>query len=233
MITLSSDFGRFYLPKITVMNILCLKKAFCGSALEEDIWVQKENDEISAVIARHSGRLYICSNGKNTQEIAEFINVIGYSEVFTEKETAERLGLKAIKEFNVLLKKSNKTADFNPLAVTLKSVYEGLNMGADCDISLAPFSDFAPDLSHRLRHGSAATVADKKCVALAFLCDMGGIINGISVDKAYRRQGIGSKILSQICSYIEGDVFVCANNINTEFYIKNGFTVTDKVVIAR
>lgn len=232
MITLSNDFGRFYMPKITLMNILCLKSAFGGSALQEDMWVQND-DGISAVIARNGGRLYICSDGRNIEEIAEFINIIGYGEVFTEKDTAEVLGLTVTKEFNVLHKRCKKSADFAPLAVSLKSVYEGLNMGTDSDIALAPFPDFAPDLSHRLRHGGAATVADERGAAMAFLCPAGGIINGIAVDKAYRGQGIGSRLLFKICSYIEGDVFVCTSDENKEFYIKNGFSLIEKAVIAR
>ena len=106
-------------------------------------------------------------------------------------------------------------------------------MGFDSDIALIPFSDFAGDLSHRLRHGGAVAVTGEKGGAVAFLCNKGGIINGIAVDKAFRRQGIGSRLLFKVCSYIEGDVFVCASEQNTDFYLKNGFELTDTAVIAR
>lgn len=232
MITLNRDIDRYYLPKVSLMNIFCLKAAFDGSPLEADVWVQKEEDNISSVIARHGGRLYICSDGKNTAELAEFINIIGYGEIFTEKETAARLKLNTVREFGVLAKKCQKTAEPH-FDTGLKAIYDGLLKGCDSDIQLPPFEDFAPDLSHRLRHGAATCVADKTGAAVAFLCDKGGIINGIAVDGVCRRQGVGSRMLSMLCSCINGDTFVCANEENTEFYIKNGFKTTDTAVIAR
>lgn len=233
MITLSSDFGRFYLPKITVMNILCLKKAFCGSALEEDIWVQKDSDDISAIIARHGGRLYIYSDKSSADEVKEFTDIIGFAEIFTEKSTAEGLKLTPIKEFNVLLKRNKKSASFEFSELSLKSLYNGLSKGNDSDIALPPFEDFAPDTSHRLRHGGAVAAVSPFGAGLAYVSDNGGIINGIAIEKDCRRQGFGNKILRELCSYIDGDIFVCASNQNTDFYIKNGFEIIDKAVIAR
>jgi hypothetical protein len=233
MIRLNKNLGEFYKSKVSLMNILCLKSAFSNSVLEEDIWTQEDQNGITAVIARNGGRLYIYSNGENISEIKQFINIIGFSEIFTEEDTAKRLGLSVIKEFNVLKKESTKTGEFDPYSLSLNSVYQGLKMGCDGDIALPPYADFAPDLSHRLRHGAAVAIAHQNSAATAFLCKRGGIISGISVSKDCRGQGLGSTTLNKLCSYIGGQVFVCANQQNKDFYIKNGFSVLEKAVIAR
>lgn len=233
MITLCSDFSDFYICDAAFMHILCLKSAFFGSALEEDIWVQREDGEICSVIARHGGRLYIASCGGDAEELAKFIKTIGFDEVFTEKSTADSLGLASVCEFNVLFKNAEGSTAPRDYIPSLKAIYDGLLLGSDSDISLPPFELFAPDLSHRLRHGSALAISDEFGAALAFRSPEGGIINGIAVEKARRFKGFGSRLLQDLLKGLNGDVLVCASEKNEHFYIKNGFILLGQAVIAR
>ena len=221
-----------YIPKISFMHTACLVSAFEGSALAPDIWVQKDDKNITAVISRFGGRLYITANSANFEEIKEFINVIGFSEVFTEKETAENLGFNNFDSFTVLKKSVRRQNDFCDIP-SLKNLYAALKLGSDGDIFLPEFEFFAADISHRLRHGGAVAVLEDFGAALAFKSDFGGIINGISVNKESRGQGFGGKLLKNICEYLGGDVFVCTNEKTAEFYIKNGFEPCGSAVLIR
>ncbi len=232
MITLSTDFSEIYRPDIALMQILCLKSAFKGSALEEDMWLQREDDLSVGVIARNGGRLYLYSENI-TDELKVFLNTVGFTEIFTEKETAIKLGLCTSEQYAVLLKKSVKTKKFSPENIRLPPLYKGLSEGRDGDILLPEFEFFAADISHRLRHGAAAAVINDEGAALAFLCEKGAVINGISVKKELRGQGTGTKLLGELLSYCHGDILVCTSENNTEFYIKNGFSEIGEVVIAR
>ena len=221
-----------YIPRISFMHTACLVSAFEGSALAPDIWVQKQNNNITAVISRFGGRLYITANNADLEEIKEFINVMGFSEVFTEKETAESLGFNKFDEFTVLKKPVKGQADFCDIP-SLKNLYAALKEGEDGDIVLPEFEFFAADISHRLRHGGAVALLEDFGAALAFKSEFGGIINGISVNKESRGQGFGGKLLKNICEYLNGDIFVCTNEKTAEFYIKNGFEPYGLAVLIR
>ena len=214
------------------MHTACLVSAFEGSALAPDIWVQKQNNNITSVISKYGGRLYITANSADLEEIKEFINVMGFSEVFTEKETAESLGFNKFDEFAVLKKSVKGQADFCDIP-SLKKLYAALKEGEDGDIFLPEFEFFAADISHRLRHGGAVAVLKDFGAALAFKSDFGGIINGISVNKENRGQGFGGKLLKNIYEYLNGDIFVCTNEKTAEFYIKNGFEPYGLAVLIR
>lgn len=233
MITLCSDFEDFYIRDAAFMHTLCLKSAFAGSALEEDMWVQREDGELCSVVARHGGRLYVSSVGGDIYELVKFIKTIGFDEVFTEKSTADSLGLAPVCEFNVLFKNAEGTFTPNSKVPSLKEIYGGLLLGVDADISLPPFEAFAPDLSHRLRHGSAVAVCEEFGAALAFCCPYGGLINGVAVEKSLRFNRLGSLLLNELLKVLNGDILVCADEKSTEFYIKNGFEKLGQAVIAR
>ncbi len=233
MITLSSDFSDFYVRDAAFMHILCLKSAFSGSALEEDMWVQSAEGRSCSAIARCGGRLYIYSDGTNLLELATFIRTVGFCEIFTSRKSAENMGFKILKEFEVLLRKSETKIKDLSFCFSLKNLYEGLKLGEDFDISLPSFEDFAPDISHRLRHGGAVALLKDFGAALAFSCPQGGIINGISVKKSLREKGFGSKLLNELTDALSGDIFVCADKAVSDFYIKNGFEPIGQAVIAR
>lgn len=217
---------------IAFMQTACLKTAFEGSALSPDIWVQTVDGKTTAVISKWGGRLYISAKGADFEELKEFIFVIGFGDIFTEKATALSLGLDVTEEFSVLSKKCEKRA--KAIAIpSLSGLYGGLKEGEDGDISLPSFDDFAADVSHRLRHGGGVAVLEEYGAALGFCSEAGGIINGISVKKEYRGQGFGAKMLNRLCAAIGGEIFVATSSNTAKFYIKNGFSAFGTAVIIR
>ncbi|MBE6781312.1 MAG: hypothetical protein E7540_01110 [Ruminococcaceae bacterium] len=231
MITLSENLS-FYKKDIALAHIHSLKVAFGGTVLAPEIWVQTEENEVCSVLARFGGRIYIYSDKKNLGEIKEFINLIGFSEIFCDKEVALELDLKPKKEFSVLFLRAEQRQKQTE-QVSLSALYKGLKAGEDGDIVLPSFDEFAPDVSHRLRHGGAAAIVNEKGSALAFLSPYGGIINGISVENEKRGKGFGSSLLFELCELIGQDIFVCSGKKALEFYIKNGFSFLNNAVIAR
>lgn len=231
MITLSKSLEGFYAKKASLAHILCLKSAFDGSKLETELWLQKENGNIHSVIARHGGRLYITSDCLYPEELKNFISVIGCAEIFTEKSTAETLGLEIKEEFSVLYMSKSKNPIPFSTNISLSTLYSSLSVGADGDISLPYFESFAPDVSHRIRHGAAVALAENFGGALAFTAENTSIINGIAVKKDVRQKGFGSLLLNRLISHLYGNIFTCTSKENKKFYIKNGFVLIDTAVI--
>ena len=217
---------------IAFMQTACLKCAFEGSPLAPDIWVQRVSGRITSVISRWGGRLYVSADNADFDELKEFISVIGFSEIFCDKNTALSLGFAPDKEFSVLYKNCEKSAEPDPTP-SLSGLYEALKMGEDGDIFLPPFEDFAADVSHRLRHGGGVAILEEYGAALGFCSELGGIINGISVKKEIRGQGFGKKLLDRLCSTIGGDIYVATSDNTAKFYIKNGFSYFEETVIVR
>lgn len=217
---------------LSFMQTACLKAAFEDSPLSPDIWVQRVADRVCAVISRLCGRLYVSAENADFEELKEFIFVIGFSEIFTEKETALSLGLTPNEEFSVLKRQYEKTEAFCPIP-PLTELYNSLKTGEDGDIFLPPFEDFATDVSHRLRHGGGVALLEEYGAALGFCSSLGGIVNGISVKKEIRGHGFGKKLLDRLCSAIGGEIYVATSDNTAKFYIKNGFSCFEDVVIVR
>ena len=232
MITLLENEALPFFSKISFVQTSCLNAAYRGSALEPDIWVQRMNGRITAVISRLGGRLNITSKDADFEEIKKFIKIIGYTEIFCETDVALGLGFDSFEEFCVLKGQAKKTKDFCDIP-PLYDLYTALSWGEDGEISLPDFDIFAPDISHRLRHNSAVAVALDFGGGLALKCDDGSVISGISVKKEQRGRGLGSLLLCELLKYLEGEVFVCTDDKTARFYIKNGFVHCDKAALIR
>lgn len=232
MITLLGNESLPHISKVSFAVTSCLLTAFNNSTLSPEVWVQKEDEKITAVISRFGGRVNLCFLGGNIEEIREFLAVIGFSELFCEAPAALALGFKDYNTFKVLRCKTQKKKDFvSP--VGLNPLYEGLSFGSDSDIELPPFEVFAPDVSHRLRHGGALGIVEDFGAALAFCGNKLNVINGIAVKKSHRKKGLGQKLLNRILEVLDGDVFALATANTSEFYIKNGFEDVGTAVIIR
>lgn len=222
-----------YFPDPVFAHIRSLHTAFSGSVLAPEFWEQETSGKMTGFIARQGGRCYLWSDGSAADELSEFLDVIGRSEIFCSKETAENCGFEVLESFFALHKRVGEKVPTSPAEVSLSALYTALSKGSDGDVSLPSFEVFAPDLSHRLRHGGASVHISEKGAGILFLFEGGGIINGISVPYENRRQGSGSEILNDLCQKAGGDVFAFAKEENLKFYEKNGFSLLGETVITR
>ena len=223
------------LPKTSTLSFAvtdCLVAAFGGSVLCPEVWVQTENGRTTAIISRFGGRVNLTYMGGDKAEIKDFLNVIGFSELFLEKSSALALGFDNFSSFTVLKKETVRQKEL-PAIPSLKELYSALLEGKDKDISLPSFEAFAADVSHRLRHGKGAALLEDFGAALCFCSDSFGIISGISVKKNLRGKGLGTKLLKDVCDCLNGDIFALTNENTAQFYIKNGFKVYDTAVLIR
>ncbi len=221
------------LPALSVKDMSLAKiyaqdKAFGNSSLENDFWVQSNGDKITAVISMDGGSMNIWCDSPDYKELREFISVLSPAVIFTEYENAEPLGIKCERIRNMLTFKTEKTAELS-CDFILQELYDKLSLGSDVDIHLPSFEVFAPDVSHRLRHGGAVSTVSEYGAALAFLFDGGAVMSGIALSPEYRGKGLGKTLLLSLLSAIDGDFFVAANDINKNFYLKNGFTLKGSV----
>lgn len=222
-----------YFPDPVFAHIACLYSAFSDSVLAPELWVQEEKGQTVGIIARQGGRCYLWSDGNCTDELVDFLEVIGRSEIFCSVDTAQRCGFEVLEPFFALHKKIGEKSGAPNTEVSLSALYKGFSEGSDGDIDLPDFEIFAPDVSHRLRHGGASVHLSDRGAGLVFLFDGGGIINGISVPIKNRKSGAGSEILADLCRTAGGDVFAFAKENSLKFYEKNGFSVVYTAVITR
>ncbi len=221
MIKYVKSLPDFKVDKISIAKILSLYRAFGGTSLAPDFWIQETEGKVSAVLCLYGSEMTVYCHNADLDEIRDFIKVISPKSVFTEKENAL---FKASNLKSVFLREFSKSKTLAENNVSLKELYAGLSLGFDGDIYLPSFEAFAGDVSHRLRHGSGIAIAKDYGAALCFLFDGGGIINGIAVDKNFRHNGFGSKLLTEISSLAGGKIFACTERQNQDFYIKNGFS---------
>ena len=214
--------------KISLAKILALYKAFGGTSLSPDFWVQESEGNLTAALCLYGSEMTVYCHNANLEELRDFIRVVSPKSVFTEKENVlfEASVLKA-----VFLKELPINTSFAENKAPLKDLYHKLCLGCDGDVCLPSFEVFAPDVSHRLRHNSASAITSDFGAALCFTFDGGGVISGISVDKNLRQKGLGSKMLNEISSLVGGKIFACTQKENQEFYIKNGFTLIGEAAI--
>ena len=190
MITLYTGEELPSFSSASFMQTACLISAFEGSPLAADIWVQRVCGRICTVISRQGGRLNITAENPDFAELKDFISIIGFTEIFCEKSVAEGLGFKGFSEFTVLKAAFSKSGKPQK-DISLSSLYSALKWGEDGDIELPSFEIFAPDTSHRLRHGGAAAVLEEYGAALGFRQQCGVWRCGGAVT-ALRRRGDGA-----------------------------------------
>ncbi len=214
--------------KMSEARIFSAFEAFDGSPIENDLWGQYEGDKLTALIWRAGGSMSISFDGRNTEELKEFLEVLSPAEIFTEYEAAKSLSLSPLRVRNMLTCSSDGS-DTALEEFTLQELYDGLSFGTDVDIHLPAFEVFAADVSHRLRHGKARAVVKDYGAALAFTYSGGALMTGIALKPDFRGQGLGKKLLSELLSGICGDFFVAANDNNTKFYENFGLTLSGRV----
>ncbi len=213
---------------MSLARIYAEDRAFKNSPLENDFWVQYEGEKITAVMSLNGGSMNIWCDGADFFELRRFLVALSPAVLFTEYENAAPLGLKCERVRNMLTFKTEKTAE-SSADFTLRELYDRLDFGRDVDIHLPSFEVFAPDVSHRLRHGGAVAAVKEEGAALAFLYEGGAVMTGIALSPASRGKGLGKRLLQELLSHIDGDFFVAANDKNKEFYLKNGFTLRGRV----
>ena len=175
-----------------------------------------------ALIAKVGGYVSLYENGENTEELKDFLKIIGCEGIFTSLDTAKRLNLK-INEKCLSLKISPPYEDAEQSEEgTPRKLMEALKEGLCIEDTLG----FIADVSFRTMHSCADYVLKDGGGALLFYTQKEGLLNGIAAPKGQRGKGIGSRLVKMLLSKAgEREVYACCSEENKRFYIKNGFSL--------
>lgn len=177
----------------------------------------------NAVLAMFNGDFIISDFGEvDFEELAEFLNFSGFSEIFC----SEKLGCSLEKCLSVERKSVNlmrfsgtaRKADIEILSPS--DAFKIIKSGFDIE-----FEPWYLDMSHRIRHGVSRLYG--LCgSALAVQYNLNGeaLISQVATLPEKRGHGNASRLISAVCGELsESKVFVLCENELVDFYKKNEF----------
>lgn len=177
----------------------------------------------NAVLAMLNGDFIISDFGEvDFEELAEFLNFSGFSEIFC----SEKLGC-ALENYLSVERKSVNLMRFSGVArkadikvLSPSDAFKIIKTGFDIE-----FEPWYLDMSHRIRHGISQLYG--LCgSALAVQYNLNGeaLISQVATLPEKRSYGNASRLISAVCGELsESKVFALCENKLVEFYKKNGF----------
>ena len=198
-----------------------------------NVWQQTINGSVTALISKFEDTFILVANySADLGEIKEFTDVMGYKSLQGEPWILKGLNL-PFKEYQILMKKGEGEENLPPVP-NIEQIYKILYSEEIDSIKHSEFEGFYVDLSHRIRHGTAAAVNLENCaVCLAsHITNKRAVISGVFTLKNYRRKGKGSKALDTLVNALgEREIFVAAEDKVLPFYLKCGFMPCGKTAI--
>lgn len=198
-----------------------------------NVWQQTEDNAITALISKFEDTLVLSANSSaDLFEIKEFTEVIGYKSLQGEPWILKGMKL-PFKEYQILMKKGQGEEKL-PTMPNIEQIYKILYSEENECIKHTEFEGFYVDLSHRIRHGTAAALnLENIAVCLAsHITSKHAVISGVFTLKNDRKEGKGSKALDALVNALgERKIFVAAEDKVSPFYLKNGFMPCGKNAI--
>ncbi len=201
-----------YIKIAASINAYGTGKPFCTA------WRQE-----GTLICRIDGNMTVFGDDFEPQELKSFIGAVGAERISCSIAAAEKLGF-PFKKYTVMKteKGVKAAADFEPSCDT---VYNMLNGGTDGAITLPDRTTFIADLSHRIRHGTAAACVYKAAVCvMPYITDSGALICGVATENKSRGSGFAGICVAALVDKINRPAFVICEDALVPFYKKFGFT---------
>lgn len=167
------------------------------------------------------------AQGADFGELADFLRMNGFSELFcggeAARELSARLGLAPRQA--LLMRFDGRTQEFPvDYSPQLSDVYAIVGQAFGME-----FEPWYLDLSHRIRHGvSTAALAGRSALVIQHRANGEALLSQVATDLLYRGQGSASKLILGVCAALSPDrVFVLCERRLEGFYARLGFTVQD------
>ena len=233
MITLTKEIPTLRVTSAAYVKICCTAAAYMDYENIALFWRQTDNNgNLTALLCLLDNSMTLFNANGDVDELREFLGCISPSIVFTDLSTAKSLKLKLGTVCDTLY--IDPPYEFLDAA---ENTYEGLDKALSIVTDRLYVGDemaFKADISHRVRHNCAAYVTTPLSAAFLLYCDEGAILSGIAVKESRERSGIGSATFRRVLtSARERRVYVCAEEKNTPFYLKNGLKIIEKCVYCR
>ena len=193
-------------------------------------WVQKNGEEPVAAISRVDGSMTLCcTENADFEELAAFVNAVGYSAIIGNEESVSKLGFTASKSSFIVEYKGKTVPDENGISwdCDKRKVYDLL---CDCGFEMGDYGAFLADYCSRLNKGTArlATFEENDllaCASALFIGEKSVLLGAVATRKSARGRGLASKLVTALAEE-ERDkkVFLfCRNDSLLDFYKKIGF----------
>ncbi len=233
MVTLINEMPVIDCLNAAYAKVACAAKAYMGYDKIALFWQQTDSDNnITALISLVDGVMSLANLGGDLFELKEFIKCISPYGVFTDISTAKALNLKIETECDTLFIKP--PYNFENAA---ENTYAGVSYACETvaeRLDVGNINVFKADISHRIRHDACGYVTTPASAAFLLYSNNIAIISGIAVKKTNQKTGIGSATLKRLLEIAKHrPVLVCAEQKNTPFYLKNGFTLNGKFAYCR
>ncbi len=201
------------------IRIYSLFKAYGNSGLALFWQQQNDNEETAALISKMDGAVTICVyNNSNTEEIEQFISVIGAQSVLS----------------NVPLNLPDETtlyqfcyAPQNLTKVELaKPDYKGTYDIMSTRFTMPPFDVWYPDMCHRVRHNTACLINKSTAALCGFIGGNSMLVVGLCSIPECKGQGTATILLKKITnSTLAKNYFVLAEKELKQYYVNQDFAL--------
>ena len=202
-------------------------------------WVQyDENGKITAAVSRVDGDATVCADNADTEEIKEFLNIVGFRTVQCEETVAKQLTDKSFDWGYVV--RIEKSGNYREAQIKkhfeYKEIYDIIKPE-----NLTGVGDYLPwlsDTTYRVNRNAAEgriAVIDGEnagCAMVLFRTDKAALLGAVATKPEYRGKGVARSL---VLSLAEEEIkqgrrteLLCKNGSIVEFYKSIGFTVVNK-----
>lgn len=228
MITLIKEIPSLDVLSAPYVKICCAAAAYADYDKIALFWQQTNSSgNVTALMCLLDNCLTLFNNGGDLEELSSFLGVIAPQILFTEKSTADALGIK----IGTLCDTLYRNPPFEEEGAA-ENTYEGIKTAYETvteRLYVGNKDAFFADMSHRIRHNCAAYVTTPLSAAFLLYSDNGAILSGIAVKQVRERSGIGSATLKRVMLLCrQRRMYVCSEKKNTPFYLKNGFEIIEE-----
>lgn len=197
-------------------------------------WCQYIESALTAVICKFEQSVILVTNkNADINEIKQFINAVGFTSLEGEYELVKTLTQKNVREYTVVFKKATQSS-LSHTPPNIKQVYEIIYGWENEHIATHEFEPFYADLTHRIRHGTAAAVLVQSSAAAiaSHITGSDAVISGVATIPNKQGKGLGRAALETLEQNLVGrNIFASADSGVLDFYLKSGYIKKYKIAI--
>ncbi len=194
-------------------------------------WTQEEK----AALCKLDDTIILDADGADFDELKDFIRMTGASRLLCDFSAAQKLGLPVINRGEIMVYHNHKPIqqpaafELNP---SLREIHALLDACATDTFIPPEFEPFYMDMSHRIRHSTAAAVGVRQgetlvsCAVCSAQTADKAVLSAVAVIPDHRRKGFGYATLSALLSQLpQENIYIFrAQNENADFYRGFGFS---------
>lgn len=224
------------------IEIEALMKTYGFNTTFALFWIQEFDGKITAAVSKVDFHVIVAAHdGFDSQELKEFLTVIGFSSLLAERQVLDDLGFKISEKGFIMKYKPAMSSDENSSPLTFsceppyRKIYDLLKKPDTFGDSIPSYEDWLCDLSGRVRKSCARVLfreKEDKCIScgmFTFESGCGAVVGAVATHKDFRSKGYASDIVKELCAAAKAenkDVFLMCREDKVSFYKKLEFEIT-------